>query len=200
VAGTRARPAGLSVPGVVERVRVLGLATCAYSLIWLFVAVAVLSLAGLRAVVIDGGSMTPAIRQGDVVLLGDAPRDAGEVLARGTVITFLSPARGDGSLLTHRILDVDAAGRYVTGGDANEVRDSDPVHSASIVGVGRVVVPLVGLPMLWLSQGAYLELAIWLALTALVLWSLFGGSGTPRRGYPLPHVRNRGLRREPAGR
>lgn len=106
-------------------------------------------LLGWQPVLITSGSMGPTISPGDVVLLGEPPAD--EVLETGAVITFNDPGRS-GGLITHRIDGVREDGLYRTRGDANESPDSTPVAHADVVGVGRLLVPVVGLPVQWLRS------------------------------------------------
>ncbi len=115
----------------------------------------------LEPVVVTSGSMATTIRPGDVVLLRQRGDDD---LGSGTVITFRDPAR-PGTLTTHRIMAVDADGSYRTRGDANAVPDSTPVMPSRVVGVGRLLVPMVGLPVLWLRSGAVPLFVVWLLAT-----------------------------------
>lgn len=116
--------------------------------LWLVLWAAVPALViGWQPVLITSGSMGPSISAGDLVLLGEPPRD--ELLTQGTVITFEDPAV-PGGLITHRIDGVREDGMYRTRGDANEAPDSTPVAPEQVVGVGRLLVPLVGLPVMWL--------------------------------------------------
>jgi pyruvate dehydrogenase E2 component (dihydrolipoamide acetyltransferase) len=120
---------------------------------------------GWTSVVITSGSMSPLISAGDVVLA--SPHD-GQGLGPGTVVIFTDPARP--GLLTHRIESVNPDGSYVTSGDANRQPDSTPLRPEQVVGVGRLLVPLVGLPLVWYWAGAWGELALWAAGTMLALW------------------------------
>lgn len=106
-------------------------------------------LLGWQPVLITSGSMGPTISPGDVVLLSEPPAD--EVLETGAVITYRDPGRS-GGLITHRIDGVREDGMYRTRGDANESPDSTPVAHADVVGVGRLLVPVVGLPVQWLRS------------------------------------------------
>lgn len=119
-------------------------------LCWLVVSVAVPVLAiGWEPVLITSGSMGPTISPGDVVLLGEPPAPGDDLLQPGTVITFRDPGDPD-ALITHRIDETREDGLYRTRGDANGRPDSAPVAPDDIVGVGRMLVPLIGLPVLWL--------------------------------------------------
>lgn len=117
---------------------------------WLIVCIAVPAV-GFRMdpVVITSGSMEPGIRAGDVVLLAE-PDDSGRV-APGTVVAFRDPSR-PGGLITHRVIGTTAAGDYRTRGDANADDDSTPVPASDVVGVARLLVPIIGSPVVWLEQ------------------------------------------------
>lgn len=61
-------------------------------------------------------------------------------------------------------------GSYVTRGDANRQPDSTLLRLEQVVGVGRMLVPLVGLPLVWYWAGAWGGLAVWAAGMLLALW------------------------------
>lgn len=159
-------PAGATPPS--ERWGALGtfLAAQFYVcvLVWLglFVAVPVLGL-GFEAVVVTSGSMQPGIRAGDVVLLREP--DDRAALAPGTVVTFRD-ARAPDVLTTHRIASVNADGTYRTRGDANADLDSTALEPERIVGVARLLVPLIGLPVTWLD-GAPATFTGWAVVTVV---------------------------------
>ncbi len=142
-------------------------------LLWLLLAVVVPSVGfGWQPVVITSGSMQPLIRPGDVVLSG-----AVEDVEAGQVITYEDPAR-PGTLTTHRVLSVTEDGALRTQGDANATPDSTLVPRDNVLGRGRLLVPLIGLPLLWLSGGAVL-FGGWLAVTAISVAVVVGAGGTP---------------------
>lgn len=129
---------------------------------WLLLFVAVPALGwGMSPVVITSGSMEPGIRPGDVVML-DAPAPD-RLLSPGSVIAFNDPVR-PGELITHRVSGLTADGRYETQGDANDRPDSTPVSAQDVVGVAKVLVPVVGQPVVWLQQ-ALGFFVIWAAVT-----------------------------------
>ena len=147
---------------------VLGIAglLVAYATLWLAAWAVVPALVpGWRSVVITSGSMSPSIRSGDVVVV--APSD-GKGLSPGTVAVFSDPARP--GFLTHRIESVNPDGSYVTRGDANLQPDSTPLRPEQVVGEGRLLVPYIGLPLMWYWMGAWAKLAFWAAGTLLALW------------------------------
>lgn len=135
----------------------------ASTVVWLLVWVVLPVVTGLRPVVISSESMQPRIGAGDVVLVA-SPRYARPT--RGSVITFRDPGV-PGRLLTHRVIGRNADGTYQTKGDANPAADSSPVDPGQIKGVGRYLVPVVGLPAMWLRSGDLLYFVIWLIASLL---------------------------------
>ena len=130
---------------------------------------------GWKPMVVTTGSMQPAINPGDIVL--SAPPEEGVRLDAGTVITFEDPAR-PGELITHRIETVNPDGSYTTRGDANSSADSYQVEQDELTGVGRLLVPSVGLPRVWMDEGRLAILAGWVVATVLAVW---GALHRPRR-------------------
>lgn len=131
-------------------------------LLWVLAPALVL---GWQPVVITGGSMTPGIQVGDVVLARPA-QDA----VPGDVVVFEEPTRDQ--LVTHRVVDITEDGRLRTQGDANGTPDSRAVPDEDLVGVGALLVPLVGRPAVWLSAGGYGSFAAWLLGIGVALWGL----------------------------
>lgn len=119
---------------------------------------------GWRPVLIDGSSMSPAIRRGDIAMI--EPLADGRNLRPGTVVAFRA---GDGGMVTHRIVAKDGQGSYETRGDNNQSADLEPVPPERVVGAGRLIVPALGLPLVWLRGGDVLSLgAAAIGITALV--------------------------------
>lgn len=142
-------------------------------------AVALLPLViGWSATVVASGSMGPVLRPGDVLVV--APVDAARVRP-GEVVLVDDPAHA-GRLLTHRMVERTADGSLRLKGDANLVADSTPVRPTAVRGIARVVVPRVGLPVLWLRTGD-LRWVVWLGVTVLAV-------RLARRNEPVPAVRS----------
>ncbi len=108
-------------------------------------------LAGRPLTVVASGSMEPALRRGDVVVLGATAGD----LPPGAVVAF----NAAGGQVIHRIDSVTADGAYLTRGDANTFVDSTAVDRSDIAGVGTMVVPFIGLPNLWFNERRWGSLA-----------------------------------------
>ncbi|MFC8039798.1 S26 family signal peptidase [Paenarthrobacter sp. NPDC057355] len=146
------------------------------------------ALLGWGGSVVQSGSMEPHISPGDVVLsskLTDA-----EPVPVGGVVEFLSPAEAepDGTEKTrlHRIVGANDDGSYITAGDANSDVDSTPMEREQITGRARLLVPMVGLPGLWLTHGTLPQLAVWSVgtLLAVVCAIYLGGSSVDGAARP----------------
>ena len=154
------------VQGGIGRAAVAVYCTCAlyFNVVVSLVSWALIPVAlGLTPTVILSDSMKPSIGAGDIVLLGDVPAEGAK---RGSVITFDDPAH-PGRLLTHRVVRHAADGTYTTRGDANAANDSTAVPDEAVRGMGRVVVPAVGAPAIWIREGRWLPLLLWAGGTAL---------------------------------
>ena len=84
--------------------------------------------------VVISGSMEPAIRVNDLVVVHEQSRY--EV---GDIITYET----GNSVVTHRIIEKDAA-HYITQGDANNTHDLNPVPENRVVGKVVAVIPGLG--------------------------------------------------------
>jgi signal peptidase len=145
------------------------------------------------------GSMTPAIRTGDLVI--DEPVSAAQAahLHVGQIITFSSPTDRD-VFFTHRIVGIHHSGTsvsYVTKGDANNAPDAVAVPSASIVGLYSHKIPYGGYILNALHKPIVLALLVLSLLLGLLARSLLrlassakGSSDTaPARGPGMAGTR-----------
>ncbi|MFK8023892.1 MAG: signal peptidase I [Ilumatobacter sp.] len=112
-------------------------------------------LAGWSPVVIMSDSMRPTLDAGDVVLI-----EADERIGQREVIVF----ERDETLIAHRVFAVEGD-ELITKGDANASPDTDPVAREDVIGSGRLVIPLVGLPLVWAQSGDWAPFAAWGLLT-----------------------------------
>ena len=156
-------------------------------LVWTVLSLALVVLlavaVGQQAWVVTSGSMAPTIARGDVVLTVDA---GDERLEPPSVVVFTDDR---GRTVTHRIVDVDeSTGHYVTRGDANPTEDDRALDPADVEGVGRLLVPFVGLPAVWVGAEQ------WERLTLLVGAVLLAAVGmTPPGRLPPSSLRRRRL-------
>lgn len=133
---------------------------------WLLVAivgiVAVAAFAsaatGSRLLVVEGGSMRPALQPGDLIVVRPSSRAA---LRPGDIISYGS--RTGPSTVTHRITHRRGRGpslRVTTKGDANARPDDGRAGGASIQGKVVAVVPKVGVGVRLLRTPAGFALGI----------------------------------------
>lgn len=170
----------------------VALSTFVLSVVGILVAYAVLPglIPGWQSVVITSGSMHPRIRVGDVVVAGQA--GAGPV-ETGTVAVFQDPAQPQ-RLLTHRVHQVDPDGTTWTKGDANGGPDSTAVDPAALR-EARILVPMIGLPLIWVREGAALPLVAALLVLGAAARSARSRPAAPRERLvgrvplPVPPVR-----------
>lgn len=151
----------------------------------LLILVAAIPLAlGWRSDVVITGSMSPRVRPGDVVL--SQPVSASQV-AIGQVVLVEDPAR-PGELLMHRLVRREPDGSLITQGDVNAVADSTPVPVDRVLGLPRLRIPYVGLPVVWRHIGDYSDLAMTVILTAFlyILHQLFNPQTVPKHRRPGP--------------
>jgi signal peptidase I len=125
-------------PRVVARLRGLALNTALVAVLALLALVdgGVVGTPWYRFVSVEGGSMAPAIRRGDLILVAPAPAkvEAGMILV----------LRIDGALVTHRVVAVNPDGTFVTRGDANTVDDAWGAQPVSVEGQYLATVPVLG--------------------------------------------------------
>ncbi len=126
-------------------------------------------VAGWQPTVVLTGSMAPSLRPGDVVLVGPADATV-DSLPKGRIVLVADRTRDTGTYL-HRVDRWEDEGALVTRGDANATADA-PVSADRVLGEVRLVVPLVGLPAVWLRDGAALPLVALIAVTGAAVTAL----------------------------
>ena len=94
---------------------------------------------GYGALIVETGSMRPAFRENDAVIMkerGATPPRKGDVIAYYDA---------KGIIVTHRVIgwetDESGARLYITKGDNNNTRDKDPVPAARVAGLVVRVLP-----------------------------------------------------------
>ena len=118
------------------------------------VAVAATFVPGWHGTVVASGSMEPALRRGDAVIY--AERSIDEV-GEGTVVVFDNT---NGISVIHRVVAVNDDGSVVTRGDANQSNDAGVLTGDRLDGAGRMVVPWIGLPRIWWSEGRHVLVVV----------------------------------------
>jgi signal peptidase len=174
-AGARAaRVGGGSVLGSVLRSAALAAVTVVVALVgWTLLP----ALGGWQPSVVLSDSMAPRIASGDVVV--SAAVDPAELRA-GQVVLFTRPDGTDARVM-HRIVAVLPDGSLRTRGDANAVADTAAVPADHVLGLPRLRVPYVGLPMLWLRQDRLADLVVLTAVAVAVVALLPQRQSTPPR-------------------
>lgn len=121
----------------------------AYGIFFAFIAVIVLVLimsktsfsSGIEALIVQSGSMEPAIHTGSIVVIKNSPD-----YVVGDVITF-GRTRPGVIPTTHRIVEIKQNGNevsFVTKGDANSSEDMSEVKRESVIGKVLFSVPYLG--------------------------------------------------------
>jgi len=120
-------------------------------------------LIGWTPAVVSSGSMAPRLRTGDVIVY--QPRLKPHA---GQVVVFRDSARPE-TLLCHRVQRVLTDGTLITAGDANHSVDSTPVPPANYLGLARLRVPGVGLPVVWWRRDSIVAVIVTIAGIAVVV-------------------------------
>jgi len=107
----------------------------------LLIIVSILPIPGnYRLLIVESGSMEPAIKTGSVVVV--KPADSYKA---NDVITFEDG--GKDRTTTHRVVDVEVVSgqtQYITKGDANNAEDSSKVSENKVVGKVLTSIPYAG--------------------------------------------------------
>jgi hypothetical protein len=143
-------------------------------------------LAGLRLLVVSGSSMSPSIRDGDLVLTARLWL-GGSV---GDIVLVKRP--GDGQLLLHRVIE-EGEGWRRTKGDASLSPDAERISDAAVLGGLAAVIPtglLTSLPLeqvaTQFSAGRQVGLSVTSASGARVEMGAPMLSGADAQGQLLP--------------
>lgn len=152
---------------------------------------------GYDLFVIDGGSMSPSVRAGALVI---SERTAPDALRPGDVITFRRASAPDAPV-THRVIRVEQAGGISvwTKGDANAVADPEPLTGVEPVSRMRLNLPMAGYLLSFMQTRAGQVALIALPLLAVLvraagaMRSTAPAAAAPGHSAPmwrprLPHV------------
>ncbi len=183
---TLTAPPGRVSPGVAPRssrawltLGVLVVARAYRAFLLTLAVVAVLPVAwSWSSYLVTSGSMEPSFSIGDVVVAAPLSQDA--TIPIGRVMVFTNPAKPtSGVPLVHRVVAAAGHHRYTTAGDANAADDTMPAARRLFRAQARILVPYVGLPLIWWRTGQLLLLTSWLIATA----AAFVVSSRPRRWW-----------------
>ena len=107
----------------------------------------VLGIGPYKLVGIETGSMTPALRIGDAVIIDkNCDRDKLKV---DDIIAYVNH---DNVLVVHRIIQVNSDGTFVTKGDYNNAADSGFVNKSQVKGKVSFKIPLIAYPAIKFKQ------------------------------------------------
>ena len=119
----------------------------------LLLAAALPLLLGATSMTVLSGSMSPAIRSGDVVVVQPIAPTEAEI---GNIVTFKDPD-GSGRLLVHRVRAISRSGdevAVITQGDANTTQERWKVPADGTIGTVAYRIPLLGFAVGWIDSPA----------------------------------------------
>jgi signal peptidase len=137
--------------------------------------------------VVHTGSMSPTIPSRSAVIVQEHHYIVGQP------ITFIA----DGSVITHRLISVNADGTITTKGDANETPDPWQVRTNAIIGGVVASPPELGYWLTYLKNPLGLASILASAVLLWQIWSLTGNaaqnstSGSPGAGTSPARARRR---------
>lgn len=125
---------------------------------------------------VQTGSMEPAFKPGDAVVL----RPTNNVQA-GQIITYTSPINGQ--LVSHRVIAVDTARKQLTTRGDNEKEPDTPINRAAVVGRVVMLLPQLGRVVHYLKSPLGLATFLYLPAILLVVNEIKRLTQHYRRGY-----------------
>jgi signal peptidase I len=108
----------------------------------LFLAYGTLNNRWYRVVAVEGGSMSPTLKFGDLIVVTPPT----ENIQKGTIVVMSV----NNELVTHRLIAGYVGGTPETKGDANNAVDNFSGSNLRIVGIVRLRIPWAGYPLLYL--------------------------------------------------
>ncbi|GAB4082240.1 hypothetical protein GCU67_20005 [Modestobacter muralis] len=165
-------------------------------LLWLVGWSLVPAAVGWESTVVVSGSMSPRLQVGDVVVARPVETDQ---LRTGMVLLVDDPDR-PGRLRVHRLVALEGDQLRLRG-DANASDDSTLVDRDAVHGVGALRLPVIGWPLVWLSERHVLPLAGAAAGLVLLVGAALlheGPAGpSPTRTRTRTRTRTEGAHRPP---
>ncbi len=117
---------------------------------------------GFSALTVETGSMQGTIDEGDLIIIKKT-----DDYKIGDIITYLG--EGDTIPTTHRIVNYNSDGTFVTKGDANNASDQDWVLKEMIVGEVVSVIPNVGTFGKWVREEGWIYIIAGLGILVVGL-------------------------------
>lgn len=143
-------------------------------------------IVGFKVYTVISGSMEPNYNRGDLLYVKEVDVNTIKV---GDPITFI--LNEDLVVATHRVVEVDAENqRFYTKGDANEVRDSEPVHFKNVIGVPQFAIPKLGYVSDFVQHapGMYITIGVGIVLILLVFLPDMIGAGKKKKEEDDPLI------------
>lgn len=130
-------------------------------------------IGGYCPLIVMTGSMEPEIKSGDIIICKQIDSDEVKV---DDVIAFFDPDSHEGSVLTHRVIELvneDGTLSYRTKGDANNSADRSLVPADSLVGLYQFRIAGAGNVAMFMQSTAGLIICVVLPLILLIGYDLF---------------------------
>ena len=130
-------------------------------------------IGGYCPLIVLTGSMEPEIKSGDLIICKQIDSDEVKV---DDVIAFFDPDSHEGSVLTHRVIELvneDGTLSYRTKGDANNSADRSLVPADSLVGLYQFRIAGAGNVAMFMQSTAGLIICVVLPLILLIGYDLF---------------------------
>lgn len=123
-------------------------------------------------------SMAPGIPRGNVVVSSPI---SGYDVTPGQIISYHNP-EDTSQYVVHRVVLENEDGTLKTRGDANQSPDAKPLPRDLVVGLGRLHVPWIGWPVVWIQDGQVWALVITGAVAVLLVMGCFFGTSVVGSG------------------
>ena len=127
---------------------------------------------GHPVMIVLSGSMSPAIKTGDLIVDNPVSAAQAQQLHVGQIITFRDSPTSR-TVITHRIFaitHVDGSVAYITKGDANNAPDATPRPAADVLGTFSSAIPRGG----YILDSLHQPLVLGLLLASPILWFIAG--------------------------
>lgn len=129
-------------------------------------------IGGYCPLIVQSGSMEPAIKTGDLIVCKQIDS---EQVKKGDVIAFFDPDSNQNKVLTHRVVEIveeDGALFFQTKGDANKTEDRSPVSADKLVGLYQFRIPVAGDVAMFMQTPVGLIICVVLPLGLLIGYDL----------------------------
>ena len=119
--------------------------------------------------VVVSGSMEPGIKVGDIIVAQPLTQEqvtSTDFVTKGSVLLAHDPSHMD-RVVTHRVVEILPSGSFVTKGDANAQKDSTPIPAKNVIGLERLRIPYIGIPIQAIRIGNVIPALIFTLITVI---------------------------------